>query len=913
MEPERWQKVEGLLSRALKLDESRRAAFLMEACAGDAALKQEVESLLSGPASSDSFLEAPARNVAAESLVHTTPIPAAIGRYRVIRLLGEGGMGAVYEAEQDHPRRVVALKVVKPGLATAETLRRFQYESEALGRLQHPGIAQIYEASTADSGFGPQPYFAMELIRGRPLLECAKAQHLSARERLALLAKVCDAVEHAHQRGVIHRDLKPGNILVDETGQPKILDFGVARVTESDAQHTRQTDLGQLVGTLAYMSPEQASGDPSALDPRSDVYAMGVILYELLAGRLPYDINRKPLREAVDMIQEAEPAALSSIDRRYRGDIDTIVARALEKDKARRYGSAADLAADIRRHLADEPIAARPASASYQLQKFARRHKALVSGAVAVLTVLAVGVVVSTLEAVWARTAEATAEAVNNFLQNDLLAQASANKQAGSGTKPDPHLEVRTVLDRAAGRIAGKFDKQPEAEAAIRDTIGQTYMDLGLYPDARKQFERALELHRRELGVPNPKTLKTMSRLGRIALLTGRYQTAEALLGQCVETQRRRLGPQHPDTLYSISNLAGAYLSEGKYSLGEPLLRQVLEIRRLVLGPEHPDTLSAMNNLASAYEYNGKLSQAEILSRQAFEMRRRVLGPDHPNAISSMNNLATIYTAEGKYAQAESLLGQVLEIERRVLGPEHVLTIYSTHNLAAVYNSLGKFAQAEAFYSEALDVQRRVFGADHSDTLMLAADLASVYVARRKYAPAEALYERTLGAQRRTLGPDNTFTLDTTAGAAYMYQREGKFALAETYASAALAGRRRALGPEHPLTVASVADVAMADISQRKFAEAEKFSRQAVDFYRKAQPDGWRRFCAEGLLGASLAGQKKYAEAEPLLLEGYQGMLVRKERIAVPDQYYLDRAHAWLVQLYQAWGKPEKAAEWRLK
>jgi len=265
MDRERWQQVDRLFQSALSLDKRQRAVFLDQACAGDEDLRQEVESLLPN-ATEASFLEASAVELAAHVLADVTgahPIPAAIGRYRVLRLLGEGGMGIVYEADQDQPRRTVALKVIRSGVASAETLRRFQHESQALGRLQHPGIAQIYEASTADTGLGPQPFFVMELIRGRPLHEHAAAQHLNTCKRLVLMAKVCDAVEHAPQRGVIHRDLKPGNILVDETGQPKILYFGVARVTDSDAHLTRRTDLGQLVGTLAYMSPEQVLGDPS--------------------------------------------------------------------------------------------------------------------------------------------------------------------------------------------------------------------------------------------------------------------------------------------------------------------------------------------------------------------------------------------------------------------------------------------------------------------------------------------------------------------------------------------------------------------------------------------------------------------------------------------------------------------------
>src|SRR6266852_4390701 len=473
---------------------------------------------------------------APESVVRQ--FPTRIGRYRIIRLLGEGGMGAVYEAEQDKPRRRVALKIIKMAWASPELLRRFEQEFQTLGRLHHPGIAQIYEAGTADTGFGFQPFFAMEIINGKPLSDYADARHLSTRQRLALMIQVCEAVQHAHQRCIIHRDLKPGNILVDENGQPKILDFGLARVTDSDAQATRQTDIGQLLGTLAYMSPEQVLADPLALDTRSDVYALGVVLYELLAGRLPYNLSRQP-HEAAQTIREEDPTPLSSASRLYRGDIETIAARALEKDKARRYASAADLAADIRRHLEDQPIIARPPSTTYQLQKFARRHKALVAGTAAVFLVLVAGIVASTREAVLARIAEqaaakeaASAKAVNDFLQNDLLAQASASNQSGPSTKPDPDLTVRTALDRAAQRIEGKFDKQPEVEAAIRNTMGKTYAELAQYAESQKQLERALGLERRVWGLENPKTLDTLNHLGRTAWLQGKYPEAETLLLQ---------------------------------------------------------------------------------------------------------------------------------------------------------------------------------------------------------------------------------------------------------------------------------------------------------------------------------------------------------------------------------------------
>src|SRR5215471_15825455 len=384
--------VEAAFAAALELPACERPSFLTSEYPNDPALRAEVEALLRNYQAAGSFLE-PIAGSRLPSLAEATSfLPTAIGCYRIRRLVGQGAMGAVYEATQEHPRRTVALKVIKPGWANPELLRRFEQESQALARLQHPCIAQIYEAGMADAGFGPQPYFAMELIRGRSLREYAEEHHLDTEQRLQLMVRICEGVQHAHQRGLIHRDLKPGNILVDETGQPKILDFGVARVTDSDTQTTRQTDLGQLVGTLAYMSPEQALGDPLELDTRSDVYALGVILYELLAGRLPYTVSRN-LPEAVQTIREEDPAPLSSISRNYRGDIETIVAKALEKDKGRRYVSAADLAGDIRRYLADEPIVARPPSTTYQLQKFARRHKAVVGGVAAVFVVLVAGII----------------------------------------------------------------------------------------------------------------------------------------------------------------------------------------------------------------------------------------------------------------------------------------------------------------------------------------------------------------------------------------------------------------------------------------------------------------------------------------------------------------------------------------
>ena len=802
-------------------------------------------------------------------------VPSTIGSYRIIRLLGEGGMGAVYEAEQDQPRRRVALKVIKSAWADRELLRRFELESQTLGRLHHPGIAQIYEAGTAETSFGSQPFFAMEIIHGKPLIEYAEAKHLNTRQRLALMIQICEAVEHAHQRGIIHRDLKPGNILVEESGQPKILDFGLARVTDGDMQATRQTDMGQLLGTLAYMSPEQVTADPLALDTRSDVYALGVILYELLAGRLPYELSRH-VYEVVRTIQQVDPKPLSSINRAYRGDIETIAARALEKDKTRRYGSAAELAADIRRYLEDRPIAAKPASTSYQLRKFARRNKVLVTGTFAVFLTLIVGVVVSTWQAVRARRAEvraqaetATAQAVVDFLQNDLLAQASANKQAGPKTKPDPDLKVRTALDRAAERIEGKFAKQPEVEAEIRQTIGQTYYDLGLYPEGRKQLEQALTLRRRVLGPDNPKTIETMLSLGLTALLQDKYAEAEEIDNRALEISRRVLGPENPVTLKCTSAVVNLYLAQHKAAQTEALAKQALEISRRVLGPEHPDTLYAAGNLAASYAGQGKYAQDAALLAPVLEISRRVLGPEHPETLNYMRGLSYAYLMQGKEALADEMDQQLLQILRRDLGPEHPATLTALYNVTAGDLREGKNAEAEELARDALEIKRRIFGPEDRRTLNSMRQLAEAYQGQGRYAEAEELDAKVLEIGRRLQGPEDR-TLDTMDDLADVYRLEGKYAQAEALYSQTLDIQRRVLGADNPATFSAGEQMAITLSYDKQFARAEALMQEIIQkASRSGEPavlsGAWYNFaCAAAVAGHTNAATDYLRKADDL-------------------------------------------------
>lgn len=927
MNSERWGRIAELYQAASLRAPAERQVFLANACTGDAELQREVESLLEQPVSQDGLLECVANEVlgfqqAIELDGATEPsLPSAIGRYRVLRLIGTGGMGMVFEAEQDHPRRVVALKVIKPGLGGSELVRRFERESEALGRLQHPGIAQIYEAGEAQTAFGMQPYFAMEYIRGLSLLEYAAAHRLSARQRVEVMVKVCEAAHHAHERGIIHRDLKPGNILVDEAGQPKILDFGVARVADGDALVTRQTDLGELLGTLAYMSPEQVLTEPVELDARSDVYTLGVVLYELLAGRLPYTIGPR-LFETAQTIREEEAAPLG---REYQGDLEAIVQSALEKDKFRRYGSAAQLAADLGRYLADKPILARRPSAAYQARKFVSRHKRLVVAAVAVFAVLVAGTAASTWEAIRASRAErvalverdrvaaaqraataekdravraeqaatreriaaeqernraideskradtqsAVAQAVNDFLQNDLLAQAGARAQAAPKTRPDPGLTVRGALDRAAAKIDGKFESQPLVEASIRQSIGNAYRDLGLLAEAQTHMERAFDLRRRVLGPEHADTLSSMQELGVLYLKQAKYAAADALLTAVLKQQRRLHGSDRPETLAATHELATLIVARGDHARAESLLLRVLEGYRRLFGEEHPDTLATMNDLAAQYTNRGKYALAEQLYQKTVEIKRRVVGADHPSTLLSMNSLAVVYRNQGKYSEAEALLTAALNMRRQAMGDQHPDTAASMNSLALLYMAQARYSQAEPLLTRALEATHQAMGEDNPDTLRIMNSLAELYRRQERPDQAEPLFQKVL------------------------------------------AMRRRVLGSTHPNTTNVMASFGEMKIEQRRYAEAESLLREAVNGQEMTSPDTWRRYYTQTMLGLSVARLGRYAEAEPLMVSGYEGMVRRRDAIPYENRPLLQKAREWTVQLYEAWGRTSEAAKWR--
>jgi len=676
MTPDRYQRIKEIFYAACQCEGEARAHLLDEKCGPDADLRTEVEALLHAEKPGGALLEQPVLEIGAlESVVdpaielaaRNAALPKRVGPYRVIRLLGEGGMGTVYEAEQETPRRRVAVKVIRSAGMSPSLRRRFEHEIHLLGRLQHPGIAQIFEANTSEWPTDAPPFFAMELVDGQPLIDYADAHHLDIAQRLELMLKVCDAVQHAHQRGVIHRDLKPGNILVDRTGQPKVLDFGIARATDSDVQLTTMgADVGQIMGTMPYMSPEQITSAAGALDTRCDVYALGVVMYELLAGRLPYELEHKSVPDAMRIIRDEEPRRISTVNKVFRGDLETILLKALEKDREKRYQSAADLAADIRRFLTEQPIAARPPSMSYQLRKFARRNKAIVAGVV----VAVIGLGVGTGAAVW-KAYEATIERDHALRESRKASRINAFLQQVLGSADpalaDSDVTVRETLDRAAASADVELADEPEVLAAVHHQLGQIYHRLTRFDDAERHLEIALR-ERRKLFGDDEEVAVTLCDLGWALQSKGDFEGSERKFEESLAIMRRVQGDGSPDVAVMHCYIADAKNTKHAYAEAEALARDSLKKLERLLGPKHENIAYAQTTLARSLLGQGKAVEAEPLYRRALAMQRDVLGPDHLQIAFTLTGLADCLAAQGRTHEEAAAREQAAAIRKKRVG-----------------------------------------------------------------------------------------------------------------------------------------------------------------------------------------------------------------------------------------------------
>ncbi len=694
------------------------------------------------------------------------PPEVRIGPYRLVEKLGEGGMGTVWVAEQTEPvRRRVALKVIKAGMDSELILQRFEAERQALALMDHRSIATVLDAGTSDAGL---PYFVMELVKGVPITTYCDERKAPVRERLKLFEAVCHAIQHAHQKGIIHRDIKPANVLVstqDGEPVPKVIDFGVAK-----ALHQRLTDrpmyteIGALVGTLEYMSPEQTELNTLDIDTRADVYALGVLLYVLLTGTTPLDAKRvrsAPISETLRLIREEDPPKPSArltqsgeslpelaaqrhadparLTREVRGELDWIVMKALEKDRTRRYEAASALARDVERYLHHQPVEAAPPTARYRVAKFLRRHRVGALSAAAGVVLLVAGAAVSTWQAVRAMRAERNAAAVSEFLQNDLLGQADLANQTGEGAGRDPDVKVRTLLDRAARTIEGKFREQPLTEAAIRLTVGKAYRALGHYPEAQRQLERSVELFDANLGPDHPDTLRSKSSLAYLYGAQAKYDQAERLSLDVVKSQAARLGANHPDTLTSKNDLAQQYRAQKKYDQAEPLYLQVIQADTATLGADHPETLRARNNLAALYRDQERYDKAEPLYADVVRARTLKLGADHPDTLVSKNGLAWVYKEEARYEEAEALFQEVVLARTAKLGADHPDTLTTKNNLALLYQARKRYDLAEPLFREVVEGSRRKLGPAHHDTRQRILNLVLCYEQLGQTARAGAL------------------------------------------------------------------------------------------------------------------------------------------------------------------------------
>ncbi len=834
IDPATWPTLSRLLDDYLDLPAEARAAWLQGLGQEYAEMLPTLRHLLALPSTADDDFLRTLPKLEEPFLVLTAG--QRLGPYRIDSAIGRGGMGVVYRAERDDGKfeQRVAIKVVSSGLSSPAFIESFHQEYRILASLEHPNIARLLDAGATEGGL---QYFVMEYIEGRAIDRFCKEGKLSVRDRLRLILPVCDAVQFAHQKLIVHRDLKPENILVTEQGIPKLLDFGIARVL---TEAPRRNEATLMAMTPSYASPEQVRGEP--VGTATDVYSLGCVVYKLLTGAAPHQLQGKSPAESVRAICEEEPRRPSELNRELDRDQDTILQTAMRKETRGRYQSVEQFAADIKRYLSNEPVAARRATAGYHLQKYVRRHRIGVAAATGLILLLAGFAVIQAAQVRRITRERDRADQVTRFMSAMFKVSDPSEARGNS-------ITAREILDKASKDIDEGLARDPELQAQMMSVMGQVYGNLGLYPRAEGLLSRTLDIRRGALGPSHTQTLNSMDDLALNLNRQGRFAEAEKLLRETLEQRRAVVGRQHPDTLGSMSNLANTINVQGRYVEAESMFRETIDLQRRVLGPEHPETLRSMTSLANALGREGRYADAEKVLREILNSQRRLLGAEHPDVMRSMTNLGNVLIHKGEFADAEKIERETLGIQRRVLGPEHPATLVTMTDLGITLREQGRHAEAEKLQTEALLIQRRVLGPEHPNTLRSMNILSSTLNSEGRHAEAERLIRDTLDIQRRILGPEHQETLGSRGNLARTLLQEGRIAEAEKFERETLAIRRRVLGPDHPDSAESLYNLAIMEERQDRRDQALSSLRDAID---------------HGLSGASIRGIEKDPDLKSL-------------------------------------------------
>jgi serine/threonine protein kinase len=784
LSPERFRQIETAFEQALDWPSAERLSRLLEVHGDDPELCREVEAMLAGNDGGSMIGDSVRQAVLAGSFEAGTfedRVPEKIGAYRVLGEIGRGGLATVLLAERhdDAYRMQVAIKLVRRGLDTADLLLRLRQERQILARLDHPHIARLLDGGSTEDG---RPYVVMELIEGLPIDRYCLEHQLGLRARLQLFAAVGKAVAYSHRNLIIHRDIKPANILVTPNGEPKLLDFGIAKLLrpeEHDPGNAAHTSPGLRLLTPEYASPEQIEGRP--LTTATDVYSLGILLYELLTGERPY--RREPGASRLPTQARSSPpeppsvrsrrlqaagrgagtpetpdtpgtSALPAIAAaRLHGDLDTIVLAALRLEPERRYASVEQMVDDVERYLDDLPIKARPDSRVYRARKFVRRHRAGVAAGLALVGILLTGTVVTTRQAILAEQQRVRAEAQSQRTARVSELLVRIFEVADPGEARGNTITAREILDRAADNLEKEIGDQPEDLAAMAETMGRVYRGLGLLEPAGRLHQIALERRRALWGDHNAEVARSLALLGELRFDQGRLQESQELVNAAYETRRQLLGDEHPDTLQSRNDLAALRFHRGDFQGAAELFRLNLATRRRQLGENHLDVAAACDNLANVLLRLGNAAEAEQLFRHALVLRLGLLGEGHPEVVATRGDLAGLLHSAGRVAEAEPLYRQVLADQIRLLGKDHIHVAVTATNLAALLRDRGQLAEAETLLERAIEIQRLSRGQDSlyvSYPLMNLAD-----VCRRRGAEffdrAEALYREALAIRQKTL------------------------------------------------------------------------------------------------------------------------------------------------------------------